>query len=199
MRYFYARKRLLDMFYQANVLFVKREMMNIENDTSERNLCSLLSRYIDDYMRDYGFNGYYVDVEYNRNGCEAKTIINGECKIIKIVCDLIVHSRGTKRKDNLIALEMKKLPCSQEDLESDRDRLMALTKHNMGEMFSWNGIELPRQVCDYEIGIYYIIDRTNRTITFEFYADGRLFKEEKYPFDYFFEKPLNKKVNYDEN
>lgn len=40
----------------------------------------------------------------------VKTIYNDDLKVVSIVCDLIVHSRGEiLEKDNLIALEMKKL------------------------------------------------------------------------------------------
>ena len=45
----------------------------------------------------------------DRNNGRVKTIYNNDLKVVTIICDLIVHSRGEiVEKDNLIALEMKK-------------------------------------------------------------------------------------------
>ena len=52
-----------------------------------------------------------MDTEYNRNGGSLKTIFDNErdLKVIKVTCDIIVHSRGKNiKQDNLICIEMKK-------------------------------------------------------------------------------------------
>ena len=64
-------------------------------------------------LQSEGFEGYYTDVEYNRNRGNIKTVkktIKGPTEhIINVTCDLIMHSRGKHpEQDNLIAIEMKK-------------------------------------------------------------------------------------------
>lgn len=120
-------------------------------------------------MESTDLKEYYCDVEYNRNGKYVKTIIDNECKVIKIESDLIVHSRGKKQKDNLLALEMKKNTASIEEINSDRERLKCLTKQEYSEIFSYGDLFLPRYVCMYEIGIFYIINIKKQLITIEIY------------------------------
>jgi len=179
------KNKLLSLFYEGNSIFLKEDMDNIINGVSERSLCSSLAEKINRLIGDYGFGGYHADTEYNRNGGEIKTIIGGNARIISITCDLIVHSRGNKEKDNLIALEMKKLPCGDQELNSDRERLAALTKHRLGDTFSYNGFSFPKRVCDYEVGIFYMIDIHRETITLEIYDNGQLVNVEEESFDYF--------------
>lgn len=91
--------------------FFQKERANILNGVAERNLCARLALYIELEMERIGLQGYYADVEYNRkqNGA-VKTIMDDEYQIIRINCDLILHSRGEIiQRDNLIAVEMKKI------------------------------------------------------------------------------------------
>lgn len=179
------KNKLLDIFYLANQRFLKRNMSNIINNISERSLCASLSCEINKILELSELYEYYCDVEYNRNGHEVKAIIDDECKIIKIQNDLIIHSRGTKIKDNLLALEMKKSTSSSSEMEDDRNRLKCLTKQTCSDIFSYNGLPFPKYVCKYELGIFYIIDIKAKTITIEIYTNSALVNIETNTFDYF--------------
>ena len=125
---------MLDVLMKRAVqTFFQKERANILNGVAERNLCARLALYIELEMERVGFQGYYADVEYNRkqNGA-VKTIMDDEYKIIRINCDLILHSRGEiVQIDNLIAVEMKKIERPQYEKESDVNRLRAMTKKSM--------------------------------------------------------------------
>ena len=43
----------------------------------------------------------------------------------------------------------------------------------------------PENVCDYEVGIYYLIDIKNRMITLEIYNDGKIVNTETKSFVYY--------------
>ena len=123
-------------------------------------------------------NGYYVDVEYNRNkgGIKTirKTIRDTDEKIIPINCDLIVHSRGEcVEQDNLIAIEMKKSNRSMEEKNKDRERLIALTKDSFDDVWAFDGRNLPEHVCRYVLGVYYEINYNRKKITIEYYRKGK--------------------------
>lgn len=78
------------------------------SNVAERSLCSTLAQCLYLEIRHSKYSRYYVDIEYNRNNGRVKTIYNDDLKIVTIICDLIVYSRGEiVAKDNLIALEMK--------------------------------------------------------------------------------------------
>lgn len=92
--------------------------------------------------------------------------------MIKINCDLIVHSRGEYvRRDNLIAIEMKKAYRSKKSKDSDRDRLKALTKESY-DIFSADGKTLPEHVCGYGLGVYYEVNYKKSQILLEYYYKG---------------------------
>lgn len=135
------------------------------SDVAERSLCSALAQCIYLEISNSKYSRYYVDTEYNRNNEKVKTIYNDDLKVVSIVCDLIVHSRGEiVEKDNLIALEMKKA------------RLVALTKESYDGVWSFDGKTLPEYVCGYELGIYYEIDRKCSSIYVEYYTKGKILK-----------------------
>ena len=179
------KNKLLDIFYLANQRFLKRNMSNLANNISERSLCASLSCEINKILESSDLCEYFCDVEYNRNGHEVKAIIDDDCKIIKIQNDLIIHSRGTKMKDNLLALEMKKSTSSLVKMNEDRNRLKCLTKQECSDIFSYNGLSFPKNVCKYEIGIFYIIDVNAKIITIEIYSNSSLVNIETNTFDYF--------------
>lgn len=126
------------------------------------------------------YNNYYVDVEYNRNKSGklktiVKTIKGQKLNIIRINCDLIVHSRGEcLEQDNLIAIEMKKSKRSKTSKENDKDRLKCLTKDSFDDVWTFDGKSLPEHVCRYIIGIYYEINYNKRQIKLEYYYKGKL-------------------------
>ena len=76
---------------------------------SERHLCSRLAIQFEKLLPSYNLGAYYADTEYNRKQeGKIKTIVLGDMQVIKVTCDLIVHSRGEQGRDNLIAIEMAK-------------------------------------------------------------------------------------------
>ncbi len=157
---------LKKIFLKANDNFLDKEIDLIKNDLSERSICSKLGQYLKvEIDKREDFKKYHIDAEYNRNYGEIKTILGENEEIIKITCDLIMHSRGEEKNDNLIALEMKKSTRPSKDKISDKKRLMELTN-----LENQNNIE---HVKTYLLGIYYEIERSRREILLEFYIEGK--------------------------
>ena len=143
--------------------FLKREGQSIRSDVSERNLCAHLAH---ELMRELGrpaWSGYYADTEYNRKqDGQVKTLMDDQLQIVSITCDLIIHSRGEiPEQDNLIAVEMKKVAHSAQSKDSDRRRLIALTRTTYDGVWSADGKTLPEHVCGYELGL--LVELNNRT------------------------------------
>lgn len=173
-------KNMTNLFERANKKFLLEQVKLFESGVSERTLCGQLMLYLNDAKRKLEFRSYYVDVEYNRNfNKKIKTIIDDRENIVKINCDLILHSRGENTKqDNLIAIEMKKSNRRAEEKQKDRIRLIALTKDTFDEhIYSYDGITLPEHVCGYILGIYYEINNNTNTINIEYYHKGNLVKQ----------------------
>ncbi len=173
---------LKQLFLAANESFLRQDIELLNSEVSERALCGALMLHLNRLMMQDGtYDGYYTDVEYNRNRgnirTHKKTIKGPFEQIIRITCDLIVHSRGkNKVQDNLIAVEMKKSAVSQVAKDKDKDRLSALTKSRSENIELHTKGVLPEQVCGYVIGIYYEIDYKKRNIYLEFYKCGNLFE-----------------------
>lgn len=129
------------------------------------------------FLSNSKYSKYHVDTEYNRNNGKVKTIYNDDLKVVSIVCDLIVHSRGEiVERDHLIALEMIKAYRKVEEKENDKARLVALTKDSYDEVWSFDGKTLPEHVCGYELGIYYEMNRKCSLIYIEYYIKGKMLK-----------------------
>lgn len=177
------KQKLEKMFEKANKDFIKKNIMLLETQVSERTLCGALMIEIYKVLKNTEFSKYYVDVEYNRNiGGKVKTIrktVQGsDMQIITINCDLIVHSRGENvSKDNLIALEMKKSTGKKVDKEKDKARLECLTKPPGEDIWSYDGKVFPEHVCGYKLGIYYEINYKKRNILIEYYSDGYVYNK----------------------
>lgn len=172
--------KLIVIFEQANEKLLNKDIELFKTKVSERTLCGALMLYLHDVIKDTDYKEYFVDVEYNRNkGGKLKTIsktIKGpDEKIIKINCDLIVHSRGRNIiQDNLIAIEMKKSSRPQIDKDKDRERIIALTKDSFDDVWSFDGKTLPEHVCRYELGVYYEINIETKNILLEYYSSGEI-------------------------
>lgn len=166
-------------FNMANRDFLLKDFELIQSGVAEPTLCGALKSRMEKHLERNQIGDYYIDLEYNRNNGEIKTIVDEELAIIKIKCDFILHSRGHNiMQDNLLALEMKKSYRSQEEKDSDRKRLIALTKSTYdNDVWSYDGKTLPKHVCRYIIGIYYEIDSEKKIILIEYYRGGQL--EEK--------------------
>ena len=170
---------LVVLFENANGVFLRTERKLLTRKVAERTLCGALMLHIHDLIKeDHSYDGYYTDVEYNRNQGGIKTTqktILGPCeRIIRINCDLILHSRGEyTEQDNLIAIEMKKATRPMAEKRADRERLVALTKEYFTDAAEWNHV-LPEHVCRYVLGVYYEIDYRKKNILIEYYHSGVL-------------------------
>lgn len=143
-----VQQRLKNIVNLAINKFNEREKYLIENNLSERCICSKFAMYLTNEISNSEFNNYSVDVEYNRgnNG------INYNPKILSnknIVVDLIVHKRGYDENfgyDNLICIEMKKSNDSRrtQGIMDDEERLKKLTNYQ----YSFN----------YQIGLMLVVN-----------------------------------------
>jgi hypothetical protein len=158
--------------------FFSKELSLLLDDVSERCLCTRLAMHLETHMKNSDLIGYYADTEYNRKqDGQVKTILNGDMKIISITCDLIVHSRGEiPGRDNLIAFEMAKPNKSADEMQNDRDRLIAMTKASYDGIWSNDGKTHPEHVCGYVKGHYLILNRQTRQARLESFAHGAISK-----------------------
>lgn len=172
---------LVSLFENANGVFLQTEQSLFRSKVAERTLCGALMLHIHDIIKENdSYAGYYTDVEYNRNQGGIKTIrktIRGQREeIISVNCDLILHSRGENvEQDNLIAVEMKKSNRPAEEKQTDRERLIALTKDSFDDVWAWDH-NLPEHVCRYGLGVYYEINHIRKQILIEYYRRGELVK-----------------------
>lgn len=163
---------LKELFWSDHKVFLKNQWRLIEGKLSERCLCGALMYELNKQLEMNGYNDYYADVEFNKVGKKEKRIKllrDNEGVLKRIFTDIIVHSRGQARPDNLIALEMKKSRAKKLSRENDRERLMQLTKQD--------AVFNNRYIYRYELGIYYEIDLKNKEILVEFYQDGSKVEE----------------------
>ena len=172
-------REMIKIFEGANKRLISKDKSLFDAKVAERSICGALASCLREELNsDKKYLDYYVDVEYNRNAGEIKTIIDDELRVVKITCDLIVHSRGqNKQQDNLIAIEMKKSTAKKMDKRKDKDRLIALTKDTFSETWSYDGVTLPEHVCRYVLGVYYEINYSQRLILLEYYQKGKMVAE----------------------
>jgi len=159
---------MMQIFRIAFDEFLKRERANIINDIAERNLCGRLMIYMERSKDNHGLAGYFTDTEYNRKHGEVKTIIDSHYNVLKITCDLILHSRGTLNPDNLIAIEMKKKHHKKVDKDADRERLVALTMQDNVYPIE----QIPEHVSGYELGLFIELDIIDAQYLIEIYQGG---------------------------
>lgn len=168
------KDQLRELFSSTLDEFLATEADSILTDCSEQMLCGRLAMILQRRTLEAGFSGYMADIEYNRNfEAKIKTIINEFYQVIPIRCDLILHSRGIKAKDNLIAIEMKKQVHAEEARQRDRERLKAMTRPTYDNRWDPLSGDPPEHICDYEIGFLLILNRNNRSIRIEEYVGGR--------------------------
>lgn len=165
---------MMQIFRIAFDEFLKRERANIINDIAERNLCGRLMIYMERSKDNHGLADYFTDIEYNRKHGEVKTIIDSHYNVLKITCDLILHSRGTLNPDNLIAIEMKKKHHKKADKDADRERLVALTMQENVYPIE----QIPEHVSGYELGLFIELDITDAQYLIEIYQGGAKVAEE---------------------
>lgn len=182
-------KNLEKIFWEANQNFLKANQILFQRKVSERTLCGALMLALNDVIRKRGYEGYFVDVEYNRNIGSKFESLKKTCKglqgeEITINCDLLVHSRGENLEaDNLIALEMKKSNLSKDAKDRDRARLKALTSTQDKRLLDETTKKFPENVCGYKLGIYYEVNLKKHTIRIEYYHAGQLKNVDKIDFN----------------
>jgi len=68
---------------------------------------------------------YYVDIEFNRQGINPKTLeIDGETKTVRP--DIIIHNRKSgSEKRNVLIVECKKVGAGPSELADDREKILA--------------------------------------------------------------------------
>lgn len=176
--------QLKDLFQRSFDVFLKSDIESILANVNERNLCGRLSIHLSELLHEYALENYFVDPEYNRKqDGQIKTILDENHEIVTINCDLILHSRGkTVKDDNLIAIEMKKSNRPEEEKESDRKRLRALTKSSFDDVWSADGQVHPEHVCNYKLGIYLELDTSSRKFLIEQYEKGNIQHKETIQF-----------------
>lgn len=104
-----------------------------------------------------------------------KTILDDNMREIVIVADLLLHSRGQiLKRDNLIAVEMKKSIRPLKERQSDRHRLKLMTRASYDGVYSLESGGLPKHVCGYEFGVYIELDTRRSHFLCEEYQGGEL-------------------------
>ena len=169
--------QMVELFEAANEAFLKEDKDLIFSGINERTLCGALMLHLhDEIQADTSFQGYYTDVEDNRNRGKSKTIAGP--RSIRINCDLILHSRGRHpEQDNLIAIEMKKSTRPRKEKQSDRERLAALTSDSLDDYCSFDGENDLQHVCRYVLGVYYEINIRRNVATIEYYHESQMVKQ----------------------
>lgn len=170
---------LRELFFRSFEQFTEREAENILHGTSERNLCARWAPLLETAAVEAGYDEYRADTEYNRKHCgQVKTILDETMHVVRITCDLILHSRGRiVERDNLIAIEMKRSSHPEREKQKDRIRLRALTKSSYDGVWSADGRALPEHVCGYGLGYFVELDADSRIFRFEEYQLGNLSDE----------------------
>lgn len=130
-------KQVID---NAILKFNNKEKYLLENDLSERCICSRFAYYIQSELcSKEKYEDYVVDVEYNRGNVGNERSVK-RLNDKNIIVDLIVHKRGYNNDfgfDNLICIEMKKSNDSrgQQGLKDDENRLKDMTSYRYGFIY----------------------------------------------------------------
>ena len=89
--------QLKEMFLASNQAFIRDDKDLLDSQVSERSLCGALMLHLNRLMlRSEDFEGYYTDVEYNRNRGNIKTIkktIRGQEEQMPEICKYLGISR----------------------------------------------------------------------------------------------------------
>jgi hypothetical protein len=131
----------------------------LDVDASERSITHHLAVYL-----QQEFEGWKVDVEYNRDGHDIKRLRDlPDVRSDKVYPDIIVHRRGTN-DHNLLVVEVKKMDCGH-DLE-DEMKLVEFTKPLKGKGLN------------YRWGLHLILQgKEQGTDSLHWYEQGKLCEE----------------------
>lgn len=146
------QNELLNIVENAIKLFEKKDKYLVENDLSERCICSKFAMRLESVLMATPYSSYCVDVEYNR-GMDGKERSLKRIDDKPITVDLIVHKRGYDCDygfDNLICIEMKK-STNRIGCIHDEERLRKMTDRAYG-------------FC-YKLGVMLLIDMKQKHIS----------------------------------
>ena len=105
---FQQLKRAIDKFYE-------NEGRNLKLNVHEITHCHRLAYYFENFIREYDeengthyFLNYSVDLEFNRDakGDPKRVMRDGKCENTR--CDILLHSKGLCKPENLLVMELKK-------------------------------------------------------------------------------------------
>ena len=152
-------EKLKDIFKQCVDKMLKDDYYLIKNDSHEGSIFFRIGHYLENELKESSdFNGFVVDLEYNRNLDNIKSF---EGK--KVRPDLIVHKRGENGPSyNLMVIEIKKhtAPCYEKDRDGDKLKEFTSKEYEF----------------QYEIGGRLIINCAEKSRNIYWFKDG---KEEK--------------------
>ena len=175
-----VRNITLRLLKEAIVSLYIHDKRNIDMKVNEMNICARLAHYLEIRLRqEYAllYEGYYVDTEYNRGvfGSTTKYVEYNDHQLHSVRCDLLIHSRGLKLPDNILALEMKKENVGT-NVSNDHDRLENIVKPRT--------TDTPKEaVCDTILGVFVEIGSNSCMLTEYWYEDIPICKTEKMTFD----------------
>lgn len=168
------RDKIIKLLQESLDSLFTIDKRNIDMDVSEMNLCSRLAHYMENMMKEdtATFNGYYADTEYNRNyGGTIKKVEYSNDGPKSVRCDLLIHSRGLRNPDNLLALEMKKEGNERKVIE-DYDRLENITKPRTDST--------PKDcVCGTVVGVFLEISSKGYRINMTWYENNEVCHDSK--------------------
>lgn len=172
------------VFAASFAQFLERETENILNGTAERNLCACWAPLLENSAISAGIKGYRADADYNRmQDRRVKVMLANGLEEVRIICDLILHSRGKNpAHDNIVAIEMKRKSRPEREKAEDRLRLRTLTRSSYDGIWSADGVTLPEYVCGYTLGYYVELDIDGRAFLIEEYVEGELVDSRSHAF-----------------
>ncbi|MGR5139983.1 hypothetical protein [Vibrio jasicida] len=168
-------EHLFNISFEA---FLNHDSSLVSSQVSERCLCARLAFQLEEQAKNCGLEGYFADVEYNRNKGSKKTLVNDDYKEVTICCDLLLHSRGVKKQDNLIAIEMKKSGRDPQETIDDCDRLTVLTRPEYED-----GRHNEKHVCGYKLGVFIYVNYQDQRFELKYFENGLVVNSAVVPFE----------------
>lgn len=149
-------EKLKDIFKQCVDKMLKDDCDLIENDSHEGSISFRIGYYLENELKKIGdFDGFVVDLEYNRN---LNNIKNFEGKRVRP--DLIVHKRGGNGpSNNRMIIEIKKHTAPYDEKDRDGDKLKKFTSKEYE--------------FQYEIGGRLIINCAKKSKSIYWFKDGK--------------------------
>lgn len=131
---------VLDILFHSLEDVCQYDAVNISDDVSEWNMCARLAMYVENRMRAFDFlnrtklfNGYYVDVEYNRSKDGNMKIVDNQ----PVRPDLLIQTRE-ETMCNYLVLETKKKKNNQQREKDEREIKRMVSPREEGEADFYN-------------------------------------------------------------